>query len=335
MPSSTNSDPAMIPTIDNVLAAQRRLAGHAVVTPLLSSAAVDKRLGGRLLVKAEPLQRTGSFKFRGAFNCLVQFDADQRRRGVVAFSSGNHAQGVAAAAELLGIPAVIVMPADAPAIKVANTKGFGARVVTYDRHTEDRDAVAQRIVAETGGTIVRPYDEPEVIAGQGTAALEMIAQAAERDLRIDAALICSGGGGLVAGCALAFAAQSPGTKVYSVEPADFDDHARSLAAGERLANVPGGKSFCDALLAPMPGEITFAINRRLLAGGLAVTDDEVARAMKVAFEEYKLVVEPGGAVALAAALSGKLPVAGRTVVAIASGGNVDQSTFLDALGRAA
>jgi threonine dehydratase len=336
MTSSSNSDQhAGLPTIGDLIAAQRRLAGHAVITPLLSSPAVDRRVGGRVLVKAEPLQRTGSFKFRGAFNRLVQLTPEQRRRGVVAFSSGNHAQGVAAAAELLGIPAVIVMPSDAPAIKVANTKSYGARVVSYDRWTDDREALARDIVAETGGTIVPPYDDLDVIAGQGTAGLEMIAQANELGLTIDTAVICSGGGGLTAGCALAFAARSPQTEVYAAEPAGFDDHARSLAAGERVGNLPGGKSFCDALLAPMPGHITFAINRNILTGGVVVTDDEVAQAMRVAFEDYKLVVEPGGAVALAAALSGKVSIGGRTVVVIASGGNVDRSTYFEALSRAA
>jgi len=328
MSSSTVSD---LPTFDHVLAAAERLKGHAVLTPLLESSALNKRLGFRLLVKAEPLQRTGSFKFRGAFNRLVQLNEAERRLGVVAFSSGNHAQGVAHAAELLGIPATIVMPADAPAIKLANTRGYGAQVVTYDRWTEDREAVAARIVAERGGTIVKPYDEREIIAGQGTAGLEMIEQAAARGITIDAMAANSSGGGLIAGCALAFAALSPATKIYCAEPAGFDDHARSLAAGTRLANDPGASSICDALMAATPGQLTFAINSARLAGGLVASDAEAKQAMAVAFNELKLVIEPGGAVALAAALLGRFPGKPATIAVIASGGNVDPALFREAL----
>ncbi|GGF27322.1 serine/threonine dehydratase [Aliidongia dinghuensis] len=330
MSSSTVAD-ADLPTFADVVAAADRLKGQAIVTPLVESSALNKRLGFRLLVKAEPLQRTGSFKFRGAFNRLVQLDEAARRRGVVAFSSGNHAQGVAAAAEILGMPATIVMPADAPAIKLANTRGYGAEVVTYDRWTEDREAVAARIAAERGATIVKPYDERDIIAGQGTAALEIIAQAAERGIAIDAMAANSSGGGLIAGCALAFAARSPVTKVYCAEPTGFDDHARSLAAGSRVANTPGATSICDALLAATPGRLTFEINRRHLAGGLVASDAEAKRAMAVAFNELKLVVEPGGAIALAAALEGRFPGQPRTVAVIASGGNVDPALFREAL----
>jgi len=328
MTSSTDTD---LPTFDHVLAAAERIRGTAVLTPLLESSALNKRLGFRLLVKAEPLQRTGSFKFRGAFNRLVQLGQAERKRGVVAFSSGNHAQGVAHAAEILGIPATIVMPADAPAIKLANTRGYGADVVVYDRWTEDREAVAARIVAERGGTIVKPYDEREIIAGQGTAGLEMIEQAAARGITIDAMAANASGGGLIAGCALAFAARSPATKIYCAEPDGFDDHARSLAAGNRLRNAPGASSICDALMANMPGQLTFAINSRSLASGLVATDAEAKRAMATAFAELKLVIEPGGAVALAAALSGRFPGNPRTIAVIASGGNVDPTLFREAL----
>jgi threonine dehydratase len=298
-----------LPGFEDVLAAADRIAGYAMITPLLESSALNKRLGFRLLVKAEPLQRTGSFKFRGAFNRLVQLDDAQRRRGVVAFSSGNHAQGVAAAAEILGLPAVIVMPSDAPAIKLANTRGYGAEVVTYDRWTQDRD----------------------IIAGQGTTALEVIAEARSRGLTIDAFAANSSGGGLIAGCALAFQALSPATRLYCAEPAGFDDHARSLASGTRLRNEAGASSICDALLAQIPGELTFAINRKLLAGGLVASDDEVRHAMTVAFQELKLVVEPGGAVALAAALAGRIAGEPKVVVVVASGGNVDPATFRAAI----
>jgi threonine dehydratase len=321
------SSPDSEPDIAAIRAAAGRLSGHAVVTPLLESPAVNARLGGRLLVKAEPLQRTGSFKFRGAFNALAQFDAAGRRNGVVAWSSGNHAQGVAAAAQALGIPAVIVMPADAPAIKLANTREYGAEIVLYDRTSEDREAIGRRIAGERGARIVAPYDEPWVIAGQGTCGLEIAAQAAERDIRLDAVLIPCGGGGLTAGCCLALAATSPATSMLTVEPAGFDDTRRSLAAGERIANHPGAASFCDALLAPLPGEITFAINRRHLAGALTVSDQETAAAMAFAFAAFKLVVEPGGAVALAAILAGKFAIASRCVAVVASGGNVDPASF--------
>jgi threonine dehydratase len=335
MTSSASSEPAArLPGIAEIRAAAQRLAGKAVVTPLLESPAVNRRLGGRLLVKAESLQRTGSFKFRGAYNTLVQFDEARRRAGVVAYSSGNHAQGVAAAAQALGIPALIVMPSDAPAIKVANTRGYGAEVVFYDRYNESRETVARSIAVARGATIVAPYDEPQVIAGQGTVGLEIAAQAAAIEARLDAVIVPCGGGGLIAGCALALAAEMPGVPVHAAEPAGFDDTRRSLAAGERLGNDPAARSFCDALLAPMPGELTFAINRRLLAGSYAVTDDEVSRAMATAFADYKLAVEPGGAVALAALLAGKLDARGKTVAVVASGGNVDRETFIAALARA-
>ena len=325
---------ASAPTIEDVRAAAMRLAGQAVLTPLLEAPALNARLGGRLLIKAEPLQRTGSFKFRGAYNTLSQLDAEQRRRGVVTWSSGNHAQGVAAAAQLLGVPALIVMPSDAPAIKIANTRGYGAEVVLYDREREEREAIGTKIAEQRGVVIVAPYDDPNVIAGQGTCGLEIAAQAKAKDARLDAVLVCCGGGGLTAGCATALTAEAPGTRIYAVEPEAFNDTGRSLAAGERLANAPGGKSFCDALLAPIPGELTFAINRRLVSGGLSVSDREVAAAMAVAFSELKLVVEPGGAVALAAVLSGKIPIKNRTVAVVASGGNVDRETFAAALQQA-
>jgi threonine dehydratase len=333
MTSLRGSD-VKLPDIDAIRAAAARIAGQAVLTPLLESPAVNARLGGRLLIKAEPLQRTGSFKFRGAYNTLSQLSPEGRRKGVVTWSSGNHAQGVAAAAQVLGIPALIVMPKDAPAIKIANTRGYGAEIVLYDRIRESREDIGTRIAGERGATIVAPYDEPHVIAGQGTCGLEIAAQAKAREIRLDAVLVCCGGGGLTAGCATALAAESPDTKIYAVEPAGFDDTGRSLAAGTRVANAPEAKSFCDALLAPTPGELTFAINRRLLAGAFAVSDRETAQAMAVAFADFKLVVEPGGAVALAAVLSGKYAIKGKTVAVVASGGNVDRETFARALAQA-
>lgn len=315
--------PGRLPTFDDVKAAAVRIAGHAVRTPLLAHTALDARTGGRILLKCETLQHTGSFKFRGAYNRLAQFDEDERRAGVVAFSSGNHAQGVAAAARLLGIPATIVMPSDAPHVKMRNTLALGARVVEYDRLRESREEIAVRIAREQGGVLVPSFDDPDVIAGQGTVGLEIVEQAAGLDLALDDVVVCTSGGGLVAGTALAVATLSPGTRTWCAEPEAFDDHRRSLAAGERLANVPGARSICDALQAPTPGELTFEINRRLLAGGLAVSDDEVRAAIACAARELKLVVEPGGAVALAAVLGGKLAGRGRTVAVVLSGGNID------------
>jgi threonine dehydratase len=321
------------PDLAAIEAAAARLKGHAVETPLLESPALNARVGGRVLIKPENLQRTGSFKFRGAYNKISQIPADRRSGGVVAFSSGNHAQGVAAAAQLVGLPALIVMPADAPAIKIENTKSYGAEVILYDRYREDREAVAARLAAERGAVLVRPYDDPDIIAGQGTIGLEIVRQCRALGLTPDAALTPAGGGGLISGCATALAALSPATRVYAAEPAGFDDTARSLKAHRRLGNEPGKSSICDALLAGMPGELTFAINDRLLAGGFAVDDDEVMAAMGFAFRHLKLVVEPGGSVALAAVLTGKLDLKGRSTVVVCSGGNVDPRLYAQAIQR--
>lgn len=318
-------DPGRLPAFDDVKAAAARISGHARRTPLLAGTPLDERTGGRILLKLETLQHTGSFKFRGAYNRLVQLDDDERRAGVVAFSSGNHAQGVAAAARLLGIPATIVMPADAPRTKMRNTLALGARVVEYDRRRESREEIAARIAREEGRVLVPSFDDPRIIAGQGTVGLEIAEQARDLGHVLDDVVVCCSGGGLLAGAALAIEALSPGTRTWSAEPAGFDDHRRSFAAGERLGNPPGAQSICDALLAPMPGELTFAINRRLVAGGFAVTDDEVREAIAYALHVLKLVVEPGGAVALASILSGKLDARGRTVAIVLSGGNIDDA----------
>ncbi|MDX1574634.1 MAG: threonine/serine dehydratase [Kiloniellales bacterium] len=319
------------PGLAEIEAAARRLAGRAVATPLLESPALNERLGGRILIKAETLQRTGSFKFRGAFNKISQIPEAARHGGVVAYSSGNHAQGVAAAARLLGIAATIVMPSDAPAIKIENTRALGAEVVFYDRHREAREKVAERLLAERRATLVRPYDDPDIIAGQGTCGLEIARQAEAAGARLDAALVCCGGGGLIAGTATALARLRPGIEVYAVEPEGFDDTTHSLASGRRVRNDPAARSFCDALLAPTPGELTFAINRRLLAGGLVVSDREVAQAMAYAFRVLKLVVEPGGAAALSALLTGKFDARDKTLAITLSGGNVDPATFAEAI----
>ena len=322
-----------LPGAAEIADAARRLAGVAVATPLLESPALNARIGGRLLVKAECLQRTGSFKFRGAYNALEPLDGAARAAGVVAYSSGNHAQGVACAAQRLGMKSVIVMPADAPAIKVANTRSYGAEIVLYDRYREEREAIAARIALERGALLLPPYDDARVIAGQGTIGLELADQADALGARLDAVIVPCSGGGLVGGIALALAGRSPGTAIYAAEPAGLDDMRRSLAAGEIVRNDPAARSICDALLAPMPGILTFAIARRHLAGSIVVTDDEVERAMAAAFAELKLVAEPGGAAALAAILAARIDAAGRTIAVVLSGGNVDRDTFAAALAR--
>jgi threonine dehydratase len=327
MPYSTKTD---LPTFADVQSAAERIRGNAVVTPLLESALLNDKLGGRLLVKAETLQRGGAFKFRGAYNCMSRLDEAQRKGGVVTFSSGNHAQAVAFVARMLGISAVIVMPQDAPTAKVANTRAYGAEVVFYDRLKDDREAIGRRITEERNATLIPPYEHPHVMAGQGTVGLEITSQAKDMGAKLDAVMVPCSGGGLVAGCAIAVSETSPGTKIYCVEPEEFDDTSRSLESGKRESNPPEAKSFCDALLVPTPGEMTFAVNSRLLAGGLRVSDDAVSQAMATAFEYFKLVVEPGGAVALAAALAaGK----GKTIAVVCSGGNVDAEPFRDALKR--
>jgi len=314
-------------TLADIEAAARRLAGVAVETPVIESPALNERLDARVLIKLETLQRVGSFKFRGAYNRLVQLDAQARRRGVVAFSSGNHAQGVALAAQLLGIPALIVMPSDAPEVKVAATVGYGAEVRRYDRLTESREAIAAAIAEERGATVVPAFDDPHIVAGQGTAGLELARQASAAGARLDVALAPVSGGGLLAGLSIALKAHAPAVEIWGVEPAGFDDLRQSLEAGRRITITAPGRSLCDALESPAPGAITFPILQRHLAGAVAVTDAEVAEAMRYAFSALKLVVEPGGSAGLAALLAGHVEVAGRTVGLVLSGGNVDPELF--------
>ncbi len=321
-----------LPAYSDIEEAAARLAGFAVRTPVIESQRLNELVGGRILIKAECLQRTGSFKFRGAWNCISRLDARVATGGVVAYSSGNHAQGVAAAAQLKGLAALIVMPADTPAIKQANTRRHGAEIVTYDRASESREAIAQRIAAERGAVIVPPFEHPHVIAGQGTAGLEFAEQAAAMQAILDDVLVPCSGGGLSAGIALAMEAKSPVTRVHTVEPAGFDDYARSLKSGGRERNTRMSGSICDALLSPEPGEMTFAINKPRLANGLVVSEAEVRDAVRFAFEELKLVIEPGGAVALAAILAGKIETRGRTIGVMASGGNVDATVFAGIIG---
>ncbi len=322
-----------LPTIADIESAAAVLAGNAVETPLLESPLLNQHLGGRVLIKAEMLQRTGSFKFRGAYNKISRIPADRRKSGVVAYSSGNHAQAVAAVANLLGMTATIVMPADAPAIKRRNTEAWGAKIVSYDRHRDDREAIGKAIAAETGGTLVKPYDDPLIITGQGTVGLELAAQLATIEVRPDAVLVPCGGGGLIAGVSTALADRLRGVPIHAVEPDGFDSTGRSLSAGERQQCDTSRTSICDSLLAPMPGEITFAINRRTLAGGITVEDSDALAAVAAIFEYVKVVAEPGGAVGLAALLSGRYSAAGKTIAVVCSGGNVDPARFAEALAQ--
>jgi threonine dehydratase len=319
--------PVSLPTAADVDEAARRLAGVALRTPLLSSAALDAATGGRVFLKAETLQRTGSFKFRGAYNKLAALPVERRPAGVVAFSSGNHAQGVAAAARLLGMPCVIVMPSDAPRAKRERTAALGAEIVLYDRLRDDREAIAASIAAERGATLVPPYDDALIIAGQGTAGREIVEDLSALGLTPDIVVVTASGGGLTAGIALAVKARVPAAALYTAEPQNFDDHARSFKSGQREENAALTGTICDALMARMPGKLTFAINRSLVGGGVVASDAEVAAAVAFAFAELKLVVEPGGAVALAALLTKKIDVAGKVAVAVLSGGNVDPELF--------
>jgi threonine dehydratase len=311
-------------SFEGVLDAARQIAGQAVRTPLIESPALNERLGGRVLLKAETLQYAGAFKFRGAYNRISRLTDDEKARGVVAYSSGNHAQAVAAAARLVGTSAIIVMPADSPRVKVEGVIAFGGEVRTYDRYAESREAIGEEIAATRGSVLVRPFDDPFVIEGQGTVGLEIVEQA---DASLDQLLCGTSGGGLIAGINLALAARSPDTRVVGVEPTAYNDTQISLAAGERLTHSPvAHPSICDALMTDRPGELTFPINRRL-ERVVTVTDAEVAEAVRYAFRVLKLVVEPGGAVSLAALLAGKVSAKGLTTAVVLSGGNVDPALF--------
>jgi threonine dehydratase len=317
----------MTVAVADIEAAARRLRGKAVLTPLIESPALNEQVGGRVLVKAESLQRAGAFKFRGAYNRLSQLGPAQRRRGVVAYSSGNHAQGVALSARLLGVPALIIMPSDAPAVKIEGTKRLGAEVVFYDRARDNRESIAEALARERGAVIVPAYDDADIIAGQGTVGLEIARQLRAIRTRADFVVGPVGGGGLMAGVSTAIKAFSTATRVWGVEPVGFEDTRLSLAARRRVRSPPHARSLCDALEAPMPGELTFPVLQRNLEGVVAVSDDAVETAMRFAFFVLKLVGEPGGLVALAAALTGKLDLAGRTAVIIVSGANVDPALF--------
>lgn len=315
--------------IVEIEAAAERLHGIAVETPLLQNAELDQSVGGRILIKPENFQPIGSFKLRGAYNLLSQLSEEQAKSGAVAWSSGNHAQGVALAGGLLGIKTTIVMPQDAPKSKLDNTRRLGGEVITYDRYTEDREAIARCIAAERGAAIVPSYDHPHIIAGQGTVGLEIANQSQALGYPADQVLIPCGGGGLTSGCSVALEARLESVSVYAVEPEYYDDTARSLDRGERVRVSQATPSICDALLADSPGQLTFDIMQRLDVHGLVVTEDEIRNAMRFAFQRLKLVVEPGGAAALAALLSGKLDTQDKTTVIVLSGGNVDVELFAE------
>jgi threonine dehydratase len=330
-------DPTMdatrhVPTAADIRRAAEKLRGVAFETPLLESPLLNERTGGRILIKAEVLQRTGSFKFRGAYNRISAIPSHERARGVVAPSSGNHAQGVATSAAMFGIPALIAMPADAPAVKVRNVRQAGAQVITFDRGQDDRMSVV-RPYMEEGRILVPPFDDPLIIAGQGTVGLELVAQAERLGVELDAVAAPCGGGGLIAGIGLAVKDRWPSVEVFGVEPDGFDDTRRSLEAGERISNAGGRTSICDSILVNQPGELTFAINRRLMKAAVTISDKEAAAAMRDAARELKLVVEPGGAAALAAVLSGRIDVRGRCVAVVLSGGNVDLDLYARIMGE--
>lgn len=319
------------PEFSDIVQAAERIAGLAVHTPLLESPILNAEIGARVLIKPECLQRMGAFKFRGAYNMISTLNHRDCPGGVTTCSSGNHAQGVAEAARLCGLPAVIVMPADAPAVKLARTRRAGAEVITYDRNTENREAIAAEIAAQRKAVFIPPYNSPDIIAGQGTVGLEIMRDAADLGVEPDVVLAPCGGGGLVSGVALAVKHMRADTEVFAVEPEGFDDLKRSLHSGKRESNMKRSGSICDALLAHTPGELTFAINSKLLSGAATVTDEEARHAVRFAYNEFKLVVEPGGAVALAALLARRIDVSDKIVAIVLSGGNIDADLFADIL----
>lgn len=317
--------------IDMIEAAAARLKGHVRVTPMLNSPFLDEIAGRRVFLKTEALQHTGSFKFRGGWSAVSSLTDNALKAGVIAFSSGNHAQGVALAAREHGTSAVIIMPADAPEMKINNTRALGAEVVLYDRANEDRDEIGAHLSAERGLTLIKPFDEPQVIAGQGTCGLEIAQQAEELGVNAKDVLVCCGGGGLTSGIALALAAKAPHLRARPVEPENFDDVTRSLASGEIKRNASMSGSICDAIITPQPGDITFPILKRLCGPGIVVPEEDCLRTMALAFARLKVVLEPGGAIALAAALYHNETTEGEDIIAVASGGNVDPELFQSAL----
>lgn len=326
----------IIPVLDDLKQAQTRLHGRAVRTPLIPAFALSEQMNAKVFLKPENLQRTGSFKFRGAYNALSQLNEAERKKGVLATSSGNHAQGVAEAARLLGIAATIIMPADAPKVKISRTKASGADIILFDRASDDRDEIARHEMQRTGAVYIHPYNNTDVIAGQGTVGLEIVEDLETLSLKPDVILICTGGGGLTAGVSLACGSAFPEARIYATEPDGFDDYGRSLRSGNMEHNEKTAGSICDAILTHSPGEIGFAINRKYLTGGLSVSDHEALQAVRYCFEQHRMAVEPGGAVAMAALLSGKLAaqlssLEEQTIVVTLSGGNIDEKIFHQAM----
>jgi threonine dehydratase len=327
-------DNEKLPEYSDIEKAVQRIKGHAIKTPLMESELLNQQLGGRLLIKPEVLQRTGSFKYRGAVNKISAILEEGKPSGVIAFSSGNHAQAVASTARQFGIEATIVMPEDAPKIKIENTKQYGANIVFYNRYTDDREQITAQLAEENQLTLIRPYDDPYIITGQGTIGYEIALQTQEMDVHSYDVAVCCGGGGLIAGIALAIKEHYPESNIWAVEPENFNDTMRSLEVGVRLSNTTTAPSICDSILTPIPGELTFKINSSLLAGAVGVSDDDVKMAMVSAYQYFKLVVEPGGAAALAAILSGKISIRNKTIVAILSGGNADRELYAKILAEA-
>ena len=324
---------ALTPSIAGIEAAAERLRGIALMTPLIENAEINERAGGRVLLKAETLQHCGSFKFRGAYNKMSQLTAEERRRGVLAWSSGNHAQGVARAGKILGVPAVIVMPKDAPAIKAERVKADGAEIILYDRYTDDRETIRRRIADERRLVLAPSYDDIDIIEGQGTLALEAVLQARALGVSLDSVIVPCGGGGMTAGCALALEARSPQTQMWIAEPQFYDESWASISSGEKRRADTRKPTLCDAIATPAPGDLTLPIMRRLVRGGASVSDEDVSFAIAFAFKYLKLVVEPGGAAGLAAALAGKIETMGKTVGVVLSGGNIDPGLFAEMLKR--
>ena len=314
-----------------ILAANARLSGKKRITPLLNSPFIDELVGRRTYIKAECLQHSGSFKFRGAFSAISALKSEEQQKGIIAYSSGNHAQGIAMAATMHNIKSTVIMPKDAPKIKIENTRKLGAEVILYDRYNESRERVGEKLQKKFGAVLIKPFDDPNVIAGQGTAGLEITEQAKELGIEEADLLVCCGGGGLTSGIALACSEQAKNFKVHPVEPHGYDDVARSLISGKREKNENNSNSLCDAIVTPSPGILTFPILKNYCHSGLVVSEDEVLKAMKIAFERLKIVIEPGGAVALAAALYHSDLLDSKTIVVVASGGNVDPETFAKAL----
>ena len=321
-------------TVDAIYEAADALNGVVTRTPLLENIDVNARLGGRILIKAEHAQRTGAFKIRGAYNRLRFMSTAERKRGVITYSSGNHAQGLALAARLIRTTAMIVMPADTPKSKIENTEALGASVVTFDRDNSDSNEIVSRLKEETGRIVVPPSGDVRTLAGAGTAALELSQQAEEADASLDAVLVPCGGGGLTAATAFLMQQLTPRTRVFAVEPELFDDTRRSLEAGERVTNPKGQRTICDSIMTPTPNEHTFEINRKLLAGGLIASDNDVRIAMRFAFDTFKIVIEPGAAVGIAAVLNGQIDIRGKTIAVFTTGGNVDPGRYCELVNSA-